>query len=139
MKTDKYQVEKHRLNGGGGNSIQDLFATYQATPHESLSVRGMKVVRTEDNLSTTTVLFRTQTILEGAVSPDFSQLSFEVWNDTSRDQYYIDSTRFHRYTITTHSEADNIISGVFENYSYCPTTGDTVHIINGRFDVIYFE
>ena len=127
------------VNGGGGNALQDVIAQYQSTPFEDLSVVGKNIVSTPSDLTVESVIFRTISIEVDDTQPSFQSNSYRIKNNGTENRYFIDSTKHYSYEITYHNPTTNIVAGTFENYSYCPITGDTIHITDGRFDVIYFE
>ena len=127
------------VNQGGGNAARDVSGSYQTMPYELLSVVGKELNLDPEDFLSRSVLFRSNNIDEGIVTPDFSQYSYMYRNATADDRYYIDSTKQYRYEIIFHDASRNVVAGIFENTSYCPATGDTIHITDGRFDVIYFE
>ena len=125
-------------NRGGGATVRNLTTSYQRTPFEDLSIGGIHF-NPEPGINSRKVIVRSSQLDIGVISPNFSKPSYRTRSDFEELEYYIDSTRTYSYSITFHDETSNIVSGIFENYSYCPTTGDTVRITDGRFDVIYFE
>ena len=126
------------VNQGGGNFLPDISGSYINSTPEIFTCIAFEI-DAATGLLNSSVSFRVHQLEIGKVEPRLNKPTYRIYTPSAELEYFIDSTRFYEYRITHHDPSQNIVSGIFENFSFCPTNGDTVHIKDGRFDVVYFE